>query len=558
MIELEIEGFRSFQERQLITFSQSGITLISGEHITEDTGSGTGKSSIPEAIAFALGCCESPATDLKNWNSNKLYVRLKLYINEDVLDIIRSPKLKLVLNGVSVDTMSKDAEERLSQILGVPSDIVKLLTYRPQRSSDKFIDKTDSSQKNLLTSLLGLDSLEKADEDLSSQLSAIQLEHKSTVMLIDQIKALPDFDRKAATQKLTDVNLKIAEMNSKLSGLDSLKIGDLSNQIASYDTEINKIRTVISRADQAIYQNSQLKPAVEQLYKEIQSLKNHVCPTCNQQWTQNQQAIASREAKMQEYKHSYKSNVAIAQAAEPFRSSQVLEDLNARKTLAMQELASIKTPIDSIKSTLITLSQLKNQIEEEIRRGDLTSEKLSHAITKEKELSLKEHVLYHSLNVVGRQGFLGVIFDEILKEIQHRANQFMETVPNVNNLSLEISTESVTSKGKINKKISTVVWKAGKPVKKRVLSGGQQAAIELAVDLALAETVRARSGVSLGWMVLDEAMDGLDYPTKAAIIDSMRKENKGLIILVDHATEIKEMCDNSIKVQYDGQKSWVV
>ena len=75
--------------------------------------------------------------------------------------------------------------------------------------------------------------------------------------------------------------------------------------------------------------------------------------------------------------------------------------------------------------------------------------------------------------------------------------------------------------------------------------------------MALAKTVKARAGINLNWLILDESMDGLDYPTKSAIVDSMKKDNNGLILLIDHATEIKEMCDEFIRINYDGQKSWI-
>jgi hypothetical protein len=57
--------------------------------------------------------------------------------------------------------MAKDAEQRLQTILGVSPEVMQLLTYRPQRTSNKFIYLTDSEQKVLLTGLLGLDQFEK-------------------------------------------------------------------------------------------------------------------------------------------------------------------------------------------------------------------------------------------------------------------------------------------------------------------------------------------------------------------------------------------------------------
>ncbi len=84
------------------------------------------------------------------------------------------------------------------------------------------------------------------------------------------------------------------------------------------------------------------------------------------------------------------------------------------------------------------------------------------------------------------------------------------------------------------------------------------ASAELCTDLAVSETVRARSGSKLGWVALDEAMDGLDVETKLAALDAIRSKVDGLLIVVDHSTEIKENFDKVIEVEYDGRCSYVI
>ena len=131
-------------------------------------------------------------------------------------------------------------------------------------------------------------------------------------------------------------------------------------------------------------------------------------------------------------------------------------------------------------------------------------------------------------------------------------------IPNINTFSLDISSSSVTQKGKVNKKIKTMVYKNGEETSLKSLSGGQLSSAELCTDLAVAETVRLRSGSNLGWMALDEAMDGLDVETKMAALDVIKSKIDGLLIVVDHSTEIKEAFDMVIEVEYDGRDSYVV
>jgi len=558
LIEIEIEGFRSFQDRQLISFEQSGITLIAGEHTNEDTTSGIGKSSIPEAIAFAFGFCDLPATELKGWNSSSIYVRLKIQKDSDFIDIVRSPKLHLIQNGVAIETMAKDAEQRLQAILGVSPEVMQLLTYRPQRTSNKFIDLTDSEQKVLLTGLLGLDQFEKAADTLSGQLSSVQIELASNSMLLKQLNSIPSIDITETKHKLTQTQSQILEYRSKIGdSTTGIEISKLNQEINQYETEIDKLNTITRKASQASYENSQIKPKVEIIFKELTELKGHKCPTCSQHWDQNQEAIKQRELHLAHIKNLYQANQSVITAAEPYKDPVHINQLRQNQNLLRQKIADLQSPGQQTQAMIGSLSQLSTQLKNQIDQAEMSIHRKQQIEQEDQELALKEHLLSHGLQILGRQGFLGVIFDEVLREIQLRANRFMENIPNINTLSLEFSSESVTKSGKVNKKINTVIWKQNQAIKKKSLSGGQQAAVELAVDLALAETIRSRSGINLGWLVLDESMDGLDASTKAAIIETMRKENKGLVILIDHATEIKEMCDNVIKVQYDGQKSWI-
>jgi DNA repair exonuclease SbcCD ATPase subunit len=168
-------------------------------------------------------------------------------------------------------------------------------------------------------------------------------------------------------------------------------------------------------------------------------------------------------------------------------------------------------------------------------------------------------LLRHAVAVTGRSGFMSEIFDEILSEIEVRANDLMVYMPNVSTYSMVISSVSSTKAGAIKKTISTKVLRnTGQEVDPKDLSGGQQCSIELSTDLAVAEAIRARSGSPLGWIALDEAMDGLDVEPKKAAIEAIRQKTRGLVIIIDHATEIKESFDSVIQIEYDGKESRVL
>ena len=157
-IKLEIEGFQSFKERQIIDFEklcECGIFGIFGE-------TGSGKSTILDAIILALYGeipkeKELSPTDegLKNFlnnSSDKLEIYFKFALGNDIFEINRKYgigktkgvevlKLKEVLmkkNDVIVAEKSTQLNEKLDEEFGLGvGDFVRTVVY-PKESLANF------------------------------------------------------------------------------------------------------------------------------------------------------------------------------------------------------------------------------------------------------------------------------------------------------------------------------------------------------------------------------------------------------------------------------------
>ena len=114
------------------------------------------------------------------------------------------------------------------------------------------------------------------------------------------------------------------------------------------------------------------------------------------------------------------------------------------------------------------------------------------------------------------------------------------------------------NKGTVKKDINTEIYKSGKKIPIKALSGGQECAFELCSDLATAGTIRDRSGSKLGWVALDEAMDGLDVESKTFALEAVREMVNGQLLIIDHSTEVKEGFEKVIEVEYDGRNSYII
>jgi len=155
------------------------------------------------------------------------------------------------------------------------------------------------------------------------------------------------------------------------------------------------------------------------------------------------------------------------------------------------------------------------------------------------------------------KGFLSYLFDETLARIADLANARLALIPNVGNTTIRFACERETGAGKIRQEITPVVEKDGHVVPARDgLSGGQYSALELAVDLSLADVIAERTGVFPGYLFLDECFEGLDSLAKGACFDLLKAISVDrAVFVVDHSCEMQELFDSRIVVNFDGQKS---
>jgi len=227
----------------------------------------------------------------------------------------------------------------------------------------------------------------------------------------------------------------------------------------------------------------------------------------------------------------------------------------ARK--AADELAKYKlAAMNAKKADEVALAAWKERVEQHKK---LTAE-LNRLNSEIRDLRQRAAAESDFAALVGREGFLGAVFDEVLAEISQETNELLKGLPNVANTTLTFVSESETAKGTVSRKIVPVVMKNGVEIPlKAGLSGGQYTSVQLAVDLAVATVIGRRTGKMLGFLMLDECFNGHDFPVKEACLDILqRAAEKRLILIVDHATELKEMFTAFVDVESTNDESRIV
>jgi DNA repair exonuclease SbcCD ATPase subunit len=230
----------------------------------------------------------------------------------------------------------------------------------------------------------------------------------------------------------------------------------------------------------------------------------------------------------------------------------VLDNENTALQMKNGEIQNLRHKISTLEVGIKAYEDAEKMVQQ--KRGDIQSlaDKIDNLRANyELESSISK--------ILGKKGVLGLYFNELMKEIESGANRMISDIPNASDIALSIDTSSETKTGSTKNQITISLTKSGNDISFRSLSGGQKSALSLCVDLAMMNALKRRTNIKTGWIALDEAMDGMDVASKEAALTLIKNEtNDSLILMIDHSTEIKELFDSIINIEFDGKTSKVV
>jgi DNA repair exonuclease SbcCD ATPase subunit len=624
-----IAGFRKFTEPTTIEFPESGLLLLDGD-------SGAGKSTVMQAVAYALNVCPFPATTLKSWTGEALQVKLTLDVDGKIVVIARGKTTSLTIDN-DVKTGAKAVEEGLANIFKLTPDLLQALTYRPQDTFGLFLSKDDLEKKEFLGQILGLNSIEKALEESDSARKKLQadlsfaqgiLTEREAALrkILDQsaeVSPLPEQPEhetrlKAATEVVSSLKKELDELNSVLKAAHDrflqeaskekeAKIGKLQTAKSLYsslkekndtvkfelETKRESIRSQIMRVQQELTQIEAAKREILQLQKEIDTLKSNKCYVCYQPFTA-EAAIDQKQERLDSLTSQVSSETVLrsrwTELAEALKSLVPFED--PREVKLIKAISELEVQISQIGKNITDTRVLKAQEARDAKARELAlaqadradAEILFREFVKAKEVKEKllarraldqqaalesvdstraEIVAIESklnaekdfLHLLGKDGFLGVIFDEVLGEISDAATGFLGRLSNTAHVSVRFRTE--TAKGK--KSISPV-FQVGEfeATRSSGLSGGMGTSADLAVDLGVISVIERRLGTAPGWLMLDETFNGMPPKTKEMALEILQEFAKDrLVIVIDHGSELRSMFHQVLTVTDENGRSAV-
>ncbi len=517
-------------------------------------------------------------------NSTVVYRALLRPEEDPFLNVAKLHQAELVSQIKQLKLLYDEQKQKEEQELDSKCyELTKDIPYIQSLIEDQYIRLAsfDGIDKTNLEKLLSAINVKKSE--LEQVVRQDQLDNNNRVSKLNTIAA--------TIQDLTD---QINDINSLIPRLNQLKEENLSLSknicptcIRTWDNAIDKIainNTAINNIEEELTKVYILDTEIEN--KRIEMGPYLACIT-NAKVFELENSINKLSTELEIEKVNLKSNIdnkksqasleietnklkikQIQQQADNLRSNYIIQISESKKIA--NEIIQLERDLD-VKSKEIEqlIAQVRmnftyNNIER--RREEESQKSYNQRLDSFKEIDRQKNVAEIDfkneedyLEVIGRGGFLGSIFDEILNEISVETNRILAEVPNTSDCSLWFDSSKSTQKGIIKKTITPIVSMNGNEGPyKAMLSGGKIAALELAVDLALGEVISQRTGIRPGWLILDEAFEGLGPIEKEGCLQILSKyaENK-LVIVIDHSSEFKEFFSKEITVHHENGRSWI-
>ena len=580
--KLEINNFLSIADA-MIEFPSSGLMLISGWNNTLGRSNGAGKSTIMQALCWAL-YAEFPRNikvdEIIRRGQSSCSVSVHASINDINWVITRKRPVELVVtrNGEKLKGNPKLLQSIVEQEVGFSYSQFLVTSYFPQNGNgSRFLNQKDSSAKEFLGVILNFSKAEQGYKKLHLLLKDAESELARATYklntLCDNVHNLHTLGQMPIPELPNKEEVKAVKENLDLVKQQALAPPDTS----VVDAKIDMVKKKQKAVEQVKYQVATLKSKVESLKTSISNLKlprYMSCPSCGEHLIEKSSDLVAFDDESAEAVRKSKEDDLNNQITE---NNLKLEEFN----LGLSKVGNIDNLLDtlsnekaSLKSDYLVAIQKQKTLEAQLASFKRMYE--AHQAAKEQVAKVGEQMTALQLQIVeanalmlssendvktlsaakqvmSPMGAIAYSLDSVIEEINDEVTSYLDIFSH-STMSYKMSS------GEDKAKITHHVTHDGEEVSVGSLSGGEEKGLILSVDLGLSEVLAKRCGAPLpSVLMLDECFDGLDYIGKEKVLDALKElSTSRCIVVVDHSTEFSSLFTKRIKVVKDSGVSTVV
>ena len=608
---LILENFLSFGYAE-IDLNDRGYVLVNGinNNPTDNaTSNGSGKSSIWEAISYALTgeTIRGITKNLVNIHTEGgMRVELSFSIDNTEYKICRYREhkefkndIKFFVNGVDNSGKGvRDTEKLISEHLpDLTSSLIGSVIILGQGLPQRFSNNTPSGRKEVLEKLSKSDfmiedikkrisdrkialnknlrEIEDSTLSKSSQLSVIE---KQLSSYREQLSSLEDKTSyvekiKATQEKVTAVQLELDSLSNAISEARSL--GDnltdqLNSQITLYNAEVQSRRTTLDELIKNYQsQDLQLKADIRSLQNEILRLKSivDICPTCKQKLPDVHKVdTTEREAQLETMRRE-ESQVAKCLKEKEEELSNLLRDIKQKYEATQLD---IKNQLNESKTTLNNLNKKREAYESEYRAQStyLSNLQLSLQNVEQQKTSIESTIQELEKDIDRLNSEIG--YNTVEKDDVKNRSEIVNKMLNIATREFRgyLLTNVISYINKKAKDYSRDIFKTDKieltldgnninisydDKMYENLSGGEQRKVDIICQLSLRDMLSQFSDFHSNVLILDEVFENLDYTGCQSVIDTISKKLTDVesLFIVTHRSDLMLPTDSSLTIIKD-------
>jgi len=570
--ELKIKNFLSVGEEQVIIKFSKGLHIITGiNRDKEDRRNGVGKSTIADALYFAI--FGSTLRDIKkDFISNNLTdgiceVQLSFNVNStrgnDDFNIVRTlnpSKLYVFKNGIDKTRDSiANTTEYIEAVLSSSPEVFQNCVIMTLNNTLPFMAKSKIDKRKFIERVFNLqifsEMLSKLREEHNEVKRSNDIEvtkHTEVTNSIQMYERQKESKIRDQVNQITSINNKITNYELEIQKLSKEVEVDQNIDIAGKSLKIETVEKAYDTAQDVIKEfivlvadlNSDAKQKINQISK-IGTAED-VCPTClrpieitdrdffDSEKKRIRKEIDNIVVKIAEYN---KESAIMKDKGDKLKThiSELNRELNVLK-VKIENNKNISKRIDDLKDTIETLKQALNQasgqdnsINEIIDNAKIRLEVIGIEIDKlKKSLNLLDVVKF----VVSEEGVKSYIVKKILQNFNSKLAYYLKKLDS-NSICIfdEYFEEEI-----LNEK--------GKVCSYNNFSGAERKAIDLACLFSFMDMRKSQGNVHYNISIYDELFDSsLDEKGVELVLEILKersdKFNEGIFIISHRKESIK-------------------
>jgi len=587
---------------------QNGVaTMICGENKSDEgqESNGSGKSAILEGIAVAL--LGEPLRDVSmkelvrneegethilanipnSFDNSVFTIQRKIYSNT------KSSELILLINGEPIETMTSvnHGNKMILERLGISKEDLLNYFIISKDNYTSFFNMTDGFKKKTISRFANSDLIDpafdlvKADiSEVESKITEIDLKISSSNGSIEAMNNLIETEQgeedweNERNGRIADKEQEKSRQMIQLKELDTKEIEGLIKTtkeglkgLTEADEEaINKLIKEIEECDTNIREfeaeESEVSRSIKRITNSLMGLIT--CPKCKHEFLPEGEIDVEAERKKAE-----NGKLDLADIQEDIKNErEIKEEVKADKAKLEKdqdeinrinrEVNRLETQVENINNKRSTYESKIEAIEAEIE--NIKAEKYTSKIGeyKEKIKGYKADIRKYETErksietksgdyegkLVLLQKFKTYLANKAIGSIEYNINQFLSKMGS--KIALRIEGYSMTTKGKINERISSHITKSGEEAGSLgKLSSGEKGRIVVGEILTFQQLINDNCGAGKGLDLtyLDEIIESVDSEGISGTMKSLNSVNK-TIAVVTHAT-YNDAYDNTIVIE---------